>query len=145
MLHFKLELSQKEKKSQTKKKKLCTKIYHIYHAFILIWYLLDSFSTVLAGRTHPLAFQVFSEIAFKILAKSSPFFFTWQAEKHIANSSILTVLFKVKQTNQTTKRQELKGMFSDVREILLHNFWIYGTISSKREGWFCSSVCFFFF
>lgn len=35
----------------------------------------------------------------------------WQAEKHIANSSILTVLLKI-QTNKPKEKK--KGMFSDV-------------------------------
>lgn len=56
---------------------LYTKIYHIYHAFTLIWYLLDSFSTVLAGRTHPLGFSsLFTKISrqnVKFWLKPSPF------------------------------------------------------------------------
>lgn len=40
---------------------VCTKIYHIYHTFVLIWYLLESFITVLAGHARLLAFQVFTK------------------------------------------------------------------------------------
>lgn len=102
--------------------------------------MLDSFSTVLAGRTHPLGFQVFTKISDKILAKSSPSF-TWQAEKHIANSSVLTVLLKFKQTNQTRKKKKKKRerkawflMLKKHRASLIHHSYFYGIISSKIKG-----------
>lgn len=92
---------------------LYTKIYHIYHAFILIWYLLDSFSTVLAGRTHPLAFQVFTKISDKmlILAKSSPFLHVTSRKaycKQLNPHSFIKI-----QTNTRRGRNKKKGMFSD--------------------------------
>lgn len=102
---------------------LYTKIYHIYHAFILIWYLLDSFSTVLAGHTHPLAFQVFTKISDKmsILAKSSPFLHMTSRKAYCKQLNPHS--FIKSQTNKPNKnKKRKKGMF----------FWRWISI-----GWFC--------
>lgn len=87
---------------------LYTKIYHIYHAFILIRYLLDSFSTVLAGRTHPLAFQVSDKMS--ILAKSSPFLHMTSRKAYCKQLNPHS--FIKKHTNQMkTKKKQRKACF----------------------------------
>lgn len=86
-----------------------TKIYHIYHAFILIWYLLGSFSTVLAGHTHPLAFQVFTKISDKRsdLARSSLFLHMTSRKAYCKQLNPHSFI-KTKQKNQTNKPNEKK-------------------------------------
>lgn len=114
---------------------VCTKIYHIYHTFVLIWYLLESFITVLAGHARLLAFQVFTkksqtetEIKTKRktkervhLAKPSSSSLHVTSKKSILQTAQFSQFYlKFKQTNpsekmrkkQQDKNQKPTGVFS---------------------------------
>lgn len=131
---FKLELSQERKETPNEKLCFCfvcffppvyTKIYHIYHTFVLIWYLLESFITVLAGHARLLAFQVFSKrisdgnnkktnkqqnriaTSESIWRNRRPLLFTWQARKAYCKqlNPHSFILKSNKQTKKTHRRK----------------------------------------